>query len=82
LQWTAASPPPLKPSVQLLLPIFCPDIKRQVKERLDAVYGKEESAMDPDHHTIDKSFLTKRSGRLSSMSLKTLDHGLRLVLCA
>ena len=30
--------------------------------------------------TIDKSFLTKRFGRLSSLALKTLDNGLRLVL--
>ena len=30
--------------------------------------------------TIDKSFLAKRCGRLSSLSLKTLDNGLRLVL--
>jgi len=30
--------------------------------------------------TIDKSFLTKQSGRLSSLALKALDNGLRLVL--
>ncbi|MDA8121834.1 MAG: type II toxin-antitoxin system PemK/MazF family toxin [Deltaproteobacteria bacterium] len=30
--------------------------------------------------TIDKSFLTKRCGQLSSLVLKTLDNGLRLVL--
>lgn len=30
--------------------------------------------------TIDKSFLTKRCGRLSSLTSKTLDNGLRLVL--
>ena len=30
--------------------------------------------------TIDKGFLTKRCGRLSSLALKTLDNGLRLVL--
>jgi mRNA interferase MazF len=30
--------------------------------------------------TIDKSFLSKRCGRLSSRFLKTLDNGLRLVL--
>ena len=30
--------------------------------------------------TIDKSFLAKRCGRLSSLDLQTLDNGLRLVL--
>ncbi len=30
--------------------------------------------------TINKSFLTKRCGRLSSLALKSLDNGLRLVL--
>jgi len=30
--------------------------------------------------TVDKSYLTKRCGRLSSRVLKTLDNGLRLVL--
>jgi len=30
--------------------------------------------------TIDKRFLTKRCGRLSSLASKTLDSGLRLVL--
>jgi mRNA interferase MazF len=30
--------------------------------------------------TIDKGFLNKRCGRLSSLALKTLDNGLRLVL--